>query len=167
MKRMLFLSTVVSTAVLFTSAPDSLAQIKTAPTNPPAASSGSWQNVKTNATQSWHDIKETLGASADYTFQKKDEFVAKAKTDLKALDAKIKELSKKTSSSTGDTKAAAQDKMKKLKVERAELAKKLKEAKAATADDWDKAKAGFTNGYAQVKQSVKDAWDWASDKMKN
>ena len=132
-----------------------------------ASASASFQNVKSNAAQTWQDIKETLGSTKDYSFAKKDEFVAKAKTDLSALDAKIKELSKKASGTSGETKTDAQDKLKKLKEDRAALGKKLKAAKDATADDWEKAKSGFADGYDQVKTSVKDAWQWVSDKVTN
>jgi len=152
-------------AIFAFGATNSFAQIKTVTNSLPAQSSSSWQNVKTNAAQSWYDIKQTLGASADYTFEKKDEFVAKAKTDLNALDAKIRELKKKNSSASGEGKSATQKDLDKLKQQRAVLAQKLKDARAATAENWDKAKAGFTNGYAQVKESVKDAWQRLADKV--
>ena len=136
-----------------------------AETNSPTPPKASFQGVKTNAAQSWQDIKETLGASRDYTFAKKDEFIAKAKADLKALDAKIKELRKKSSHTSGETKTNAQEKLKNLHSQRDALEEKLKEAKAAGAEDWDKAKAGVTNGLEEVKDSVKDAWQWMSDKV--
>jgi chromosome segregation ATPase len=121
--------------------------------------------VKSNASQSWQDIKQTLGSTKDYSFEKKDEFVAKAKTDLKALDAKIKDLSNKASNSNGESKTNTQTRLDKLREQRSALNKKLKEAKSATAENWEKAKTGFKNGYDDAKASVKDVWQWVTDKV--
>src|SRR5882672_6945557 len=70
-----------------------------------------WANTKKSTLEAWNDVKESVGSAADYAYDKKDEFVTKARADLDALDAKIKELSDKTVSASDSVKADAQAKL--------------------------------------------------------
>src|SRR5580692_4729219 len=51
-----------------------------------------WSNLKEGTTNAWTDIKDSMQATRDYTYDKKDTFVASASADLDALDRKIQEL---------------------------------------------------------------------------
>ena len=104
-----------------------------------------WANAKYAATNAWTNIKESLGATEDYTYDKKDEFVTGAQSDLNALDQKIQALS--SSADTG------------LHDKRAALDQKLTDVKKSTQDTWNDAKTAFENAYAEVKSSVKQDWD--------
>jgi len=68
-------------------------QTKTAATNDWAAvkqgATNAWANTKEATTNAWADIKDSMQTSKDYTYDKKDAFVADASADLNTLDQKI------------------------------------------------------------------------------
>jgi hypothetical protein len=116
--------------------------------------------VKTSTTQAWASVKNSMQSATDYTYDKKNEFVASAQTDLNALDKKIKNFSDKAANTTGSTKADAQAKLQNLREKRAVLNKKLDDVKKATAAGWNDAKTAFKNSYADTKNSLNEAWQW-------
>jgi hypothetical protein len=124
-----------------------------------------WSNVKEGATNAWADFKDSMQATKDYTYDKKDAFVAGAGADLDALDQKITELSDKAATASDSVKADAQTKLQDLRDKRAVLDKKLDNVKQATEADWNDAKAGFQNSYDDVKDSLKQDWQWLHDKL--
>lgn len=113
---------------------NALADVKAGTTN-------AWANTKDAATNAWSNIKESLGATENYTYDRKDEFVASAQADLNAVDRKISALSGNADTSLHDKRAA--------------LDQKLTDVKNATQDNWNDAKTAFINSYAAVKNSVK------------
>jgi flagellar motility protein MotE (MotC chaperone) len=121
--------------------------------------------VKTGTTQAWASVTESVQPTVDYTYDKKDAFVAKASADLDALDRQIKELSDKVATSSDSVKADAQTKLQDLRDKRAVLDKKLDAAKNATAADWNDVKTDFQNSYDDAKNSLKQAWQWLNDKL--
>ena len=106
-----------------------------------------WANTKYAATNAWTSIKESLGATEDYTYGKKDAFVTGAQADLNALDQKIQALA-------GNADASLHDK-------RAALDQKLTDVKNATQDNWNEAKTAFENSYNDVKPEV-DPKNWTT-----
>ena len=104
-----------------------------------------WAHTKYAATNAWTNIKESLGATEDYTYDKKDAFVTGAQADLTALDQKMQALSANADASLHDQRAA--------------LDQKLTDVKNATQDNWNDAKTAFENSYNDVKNSVKQDWD--------
>ena len=124
-----------------------------------------WANTKAATTNAWADIKDSFQSTKDYTYDKKDAFVASAKADLDALDQKLKELSDKTATASDSVKADAQTKLQDLRDKRAALDKKLDGVKNATEADWDDAKNGFNNAYEDLKNSLRQMWQWLSDKV--
>jgi hypothetical protein len=134
------------------------------------------QNAKEMATNAWRQTKEattnvlesmkgSVQAAADYTFDKKDAFTAKASSDLDALDQNMKELGDKAATGTDSVKADAQTKLQELRDKRAALQQKMDDVKNATAANWNDAKAGFQQAYDDTKSSVKAAWQWLNDKL--
>jgi len=129
------------------------------------ATTNAWSNVKEGTSNAWADIKDSAQATKDYTYDKKDAFVASASADLDALDQKIKELSDKAATASDSVKADAQTKLQDLRDKRAVLDKKLDGVKNATEADWNDTKTAFQNSYDDVKNSLKQAWQWLHDKL--
>jgi predicted small secreted protein len=117
-----------------------------------------WQKTKTATVAAWTDIKESLGSAGDYTYDKKDEFVSKANTDMAALDQKINDWSDQAAIGTEAMKTNAQAKLKALDAKRAELGQKLEAVKNSTETNWNEAKISFKNSYEDVKNSLKNMW---------
>ena len=139
-----------------------------------AASSDTWQNVKQGSTDTWQNIKDgsvvawenaraKFSDSMNDTYDQKDDFTAKAQSDLAALDQKIKEFSDQTAAAADNVKAGAQAKLQALRDQRSTLNQKLNDVKNSTADTWNDTKTAFKNSYDNVKSSVKDAWQWLKE----
>jgi|HubBroStandDraft_2_1064218.scaffolds.fasta_scaffold434572_1 hypothetical protein len=184
------LSIVVLTANCQPSSPSSQAGTSAGDTNAPTSSvKQQWQTVKSDITNTWQDVKQTttqvlaavktsttqawasvkisMQSATDYTYDKKDEFVASSQSDLDALDQRIKQFSDKAANATGSTKTDAQAKLHDLRTQRAALDKKLDDAKNATESGWNDAKTAFKNSYNDTKDSLKQAWQWLNDKLKS
>jgi len=123
------------------------------------------QNAREMATNVMESMKQSVQSAADYTFDKKDAFTAKAGSDLDALDQNIKELGDKAATGADSVKADAQAKLQDLRDKRVALQQKMDEVKNATATNWNEAKAGFQQSYDDVKASVKAVWQWLNDKL--
>jgi hypothetical protein len=124
-----------------------------------------WQKTKETTTNAWADIKDSLSTTKDYTYDRKDAFIASANADLDALDQKIKELSDKAATAGDSVKADAQTKLQDLRDKRTVLDQKLNTVKNATEADWNDAKTAFQNSYNDAKNSLKQAWQWLNDKL--
>jgi hypothetical protein len=124
-----------------------------------------WSNLKEGTTNAWADFKDSMQATKDYTYDKKDAFVASASADLNTLDQKIKELSDKAATASDSVKADAQVKLQELRDKRTVLDQKLDAVKNATEADWNDTKTAFQNSYDDVKSSLKQAWQWLNDKL--
>jgi DNA repair exonuclease SbcCD ATPase subunit len=124
-----------------------------------------WASVKEETTNVWADAKESVQSAANYTYDKRDGFVAKANADLNTLDQKIQELSDKAATASDSVKNEAQTKLQNLRDKRADLGKKLDAVKNASQADWNELKTGFQTSYDDAKTSLKQAWQWISDKL--
>jgi len=124
-----------------------------------------WANTKTAAMEAWVDIKEKTGSTGDYTYAKKDEFVTQATADVNALDQKIRELSDQAAKANESAKDDARTKLQDVHNKREALDQKLNNVKTATEADWNNAKAAFRNSDEEVQNSIKQTWQWLSDKV--
>ena len=124
-----------------------------------------WQKTKEATTNAWADTKESLQSAADYTYDKKDAFVAAASADLDVLDQKMKELSDKAANASDSVKNEAQTKLQDLRDKRTALGKKLDDVKNASQADWNELKVGFQTSYDDTKNSLKQTWQWLDDKL--
>ena len=124
-----------------------------------------WLKTKETTTNVLESVKESVQSAADYTFDKKDAFTAKASSDLDALDQNIKELGDKAATGADSIKADAQAKLQDLRDKRGVLQQKLDDVKNAPATNWNEAKASFQQSYDDMKTSVKAAWQWLNDKL--
>ncbi len=130
------------------------------------ATTNAMANVKEGATNAWASVKDSMQSTAVYTYDKKDAFVAAAGNELNTLDQKITELSDKAASASDSIKADAQTKLQELRDKRATLDKKLDAVKNATEANWNEVKGGFQTAYDDTKDSLKQAWQWLTDKLK-
>jgi hypothetical protein len=124
-----------------------------------------WADVKRGTTNAWSDFKESIQPASNYTYDKKNAFVSKARSDLDALDEKIKELSDKAATASESVKTNAQPKIQELRDKRAALDTNLVEVRASVETNWNEVKVGFKKSYDGTKASVKEAWQWLNDKM--
>jgi flagellar hook-basal body complex protein FliE len=137
---------------------DALAGVKDETTNV-------WAHTTEATVNAWTDIKDSMQTTRDYTYDRKDEFVASASADLDVLDRKIKELSDNVATASDSVKAGAQTKLQDLRDKRAALDKKLDAVKNSTEADWNDVKNGFDNSYDDLKNSLKQTWQSISDKV--
>ncbi len=128
-------------------------------------STNAWSNVKEGATNAWAGFKDSMQATKDYAYDNKDAFVAGASADLNTLDQKINEMADKSATASDSVKADAETRIQELRDERNSLGKKLDGVKNATEADWNDSKAGFQKSYGNVKDSLKQDWQWLHDKL--
>jgi hypothetical protein len=120
--------------------------------------------MKEGATNMWADIESSLSATTNYTYEKKDAFVAGATNDIAVLDLRIQALADQVATASDSVKADAQVKLQELRAKRAVLDQKLTDLKNSTEANWDDVKTGFQTSYDDTKSSVKTAWQWLKDK---
>jgi hypothetical protein len=113
------------------------------------------QSVKEVTKDAVENVKQAVQSGVDYTYTKKEEFVAQAQSDLYSLDQKMKEFSDKASAAAEPVKTDTQNKLQELKNKRTDLDRKLEDVKAATQENWNDAKATFQKAYDDVKDSLK------------
>jgi hypothetical protein len=129
------------------------------------AATNAWENTKEATTNAWVDLKDSLQATKDYTYDQKDSYVASASVDLDMLDRKIKDLSDKVATASDSVKGGAQTKLQELRGKRADLGQKFDSVKNSTEADWNDSKTAFQNSYDDVKNSLKQAWQWLDDSL--
>ena len=117
-----------------------------------------WQKTKDVTTNAWANVKESLQSAGDYTYDKKEAFLAGASADVDAMDQKIKDLSDKAANTTDSVKASVQAKLQDLNAKRAVLGQKLDDVKNSTAANWNDVKTGFKSSYDDAKDSLKQTW---------
>jgi predicted nucleic acid-binding Zn-ribbon protein len=141
-------------------------------TNPPTVSenaatmaTNAWQKTKEGTTNAWAEIKESLSSTADYGYDKKQEFLTAATNDLAVLDQRIQDLSDRAANAGDSVKADAQSKLQDLRAKRAALDQKMDDVRNSTETNWTDVKTAFRTSYDDVKSSVKTTWQWLKDKM--
>ncbi len=127
--------------------------------------SNAWAKTKEATTNAWENVKDSLSSAWDYSYDKKDTFVAAATNDMAALDVKLQQFSDKAAAASDSAKADAQAKLQELRAKSADLDQKLDAVKNSTEANWNEAKTGFQSAYEDTKTSVKQAWQWLKDKM--
>lgn len=93
---------------------------------------------------------ETIDATKEYTFEKKEEFTAAIRKELSEVDEKLKELQ-------GKANAKGEESLEKVKARRAELSKKLDEVSNATEGAWTEVKSGVSSALQDLKSAFQKA----------
>lgn len=109
--------------------------------------------------------KEAVQDMKDYSFAQKDEFVKTMQGQLTNLNQNLDQLSAKIDSASEAVKAEAKPKLQAVRDQFAKLNEQLTEAQAASESTWDSIKAGTKKAYDAVEQGVRDARQWASEKI--
>ncbi len=115
-------------------------------------------SVKEGTTNAWASLKESLQSVGDYTYDKKEAFVADATADVNAMDQKISDVSEKVANASASAKAGAQASLQDLNTKRAALGQKLDDVKNSTEANWNDVKTGFKSSYNDAKDSLKQTW---------
>ena len=84
---------------------------------------------------------------------------------LAEIDRELDQLAAKIEKSNAAAKAEVTPKLQALRAQVAKLNTHLDEAKNATESTWDDVKAGFKQGYGELKDGFYQARQWVSDKI--
>jgi chromosome segregation ATPase len=114
--------------------------------------------IKADTTQAAQDIK-------DYAYAQKTQFVAETQPRLDQLNRDLDQLSARIDKSTDAVKAEARPKLQALRDQVAALNKQLDQARNATESTWADVQARFKKSYADLKDGVRQARQWLSDKL--
>ena len=120
---------------------------------------------KTEMAQVQQEADDTLQAIKDYSIDKKDQVMAKAKDVLDKMDVKIDELEKQSSEQWQDMSEASREKsrqaLRELRKKRNDIAEWYGGMKHSSAAAWNDMKKGFIDSYHSLQQ----AFDKASEKF--
>jgi hypothetical protein len=86
-----------------------------------------------------------------------DAYLATVKDELKTVDDKIASLADKSRGMTDDAKAQADTALAASRRERAVLGEKYDALMKSSADAWDSARAGFSDAWSQMQDSLANA----------
>jgi cytochrome c556 len=101
----------------------------------------------------------------DYTYAQRAEFVTTMQGQLNAIQRDLDELEAKIERSSDAAKAEAQPRLKALRDQASRLNTHLDEARDATESTWDNVKAGFKEGYSDLKDGFTQVRQWVSEKI--
>jgi hypothetical protein len=120
---------------------------------------------KTEMAQVRQEADDTLQAIKDYSIDKKDQVMVKAKDVLDKMDVKIDELEKQSSEQWQDMSEASREKsrqaLRELRKKRNDIAEWYGGMKHSSASAWNDMKKGFIDSYHSLQQ----AFDKASEKF--
>ncbi|MDO8479166.1 MAG: coiled coil domain-containing protein [Candidatus Rokubacteria bacterium] len=102
-------------------------------------------------------MKEDSRQTADYTYEKKEEYQRALVTQKRELDVKIDELKAKAGRASDAVKAEFARDMEVLDRQKAVLAQKTEAVKASSASAWNDVKAGANSAMDSVKQTYEKA----------
>jgi adenine-specific DNA methylase len=109
--------------------------------------------------------KEAAEQMQDYSFEKKEEFIAAMHNQLDALNKGMDELSVKIGKSSEAVQAEAKPKLAVLHEQAIQLNKQLGEVANATASTWSVIKADAEKGYASLKDGLAQSRQAVADKI--
>jgi len=111
------------------------------------------------------ETKDVAQDLSDYTYAQKADFIAKMRTQLDQINRDLDQLAATVEKGNATAKAEARPKLQALRDQTAGLAKRLDDAKDAGESTWADVKAGFKNGYSELKDGFQQARQWLSDKI--
>ncbi|GDY14574.1 hypothetical protein LBMAG53_34520 [Planctomycetota bacterium] len=111
------------------------------------------------------DTSQASQELKDYSYAQRVEFVTQMQSRLDEINREIDEIAAKVEKSNDAIKAESKPKIQTLRDQADKLKKQLSVAKDATENTWEDVKAGFRKGYADFKEGITAARQWASDKI--
>jgi len=127
-------------------------------TDTPNATARRSGGVEQEATAAAQELK-------DYTYAQRTEFVASMQGQLDALQRDLDRLAAQVERASAAAKTEASPRLQTLRDKAAQLRTHLDAAKNATESTWDEVKAGFMQGYSELKDGFNQARQWVSDKI--
>ena len=115
--------------------------------------------------QAKQDAKVLQKDIKDYAYAEKAEFVASMQSELDGIQRELDQLEARLAKANDAVRAETKPKLQALRDQTAKLAAKLDEARNATESTWGDVKAGFKQGYAELKDGFQAARQWVSDKI--
>ena len=100
-----------------------------------------------------------------YSFAQKAEFTETMRRHLAGFADDLDQLSAQVDKSTGAIQAEARVKLAELRAQSAKLGGNLDGARDATESTWADVKAAFRTGQLELKENVRQARQWLSDKL--
>ena len=120
--------------------------------------SGQFDKVEADTRHSARDMR-------DYAYAKKEDCVAAMRARLADLNRDMDQLSAKIEKSSDQAKAEARPKLQALREQADKLNQELERAKNASQPAWDDIKATTRRTYDQLKEGVRQAREWLSEKI--
>jgi Na+/phosphate symporter len=116
---------------------------------------------KPGMTEVKHKVGDAMQAIKEYSIDKKDQALAKAKEALNKMDSKIDELEKRSHEKWQQMSEASREKteeeLRELRKKRNEIAEWYGGMKQSSAKSWDAVKKGFIDSYHSLEQSFDKA----------
>ncbi len=111
------------------------------------------------------DVKDAAQDMKDYAFAQKAEFLTNMQTELDGINRDLDQLAARIEKASDTTKAEAKPKLQALRDQMAKLNIQLDAARNATESTWGDVKAGFKQGYSDLKDGFNQARQWVSEKI--
>ena len=111
------------------------------------------------------ETKEAAQEMNDYAYAQRTEFVTAMRSQLDQINRDLDQLAARIETASETAKAEAKPKIQALRYQVAALTKQTDAAKDATESTWGDVKAGFKQGYADLKDGFQEARQWVSDKI--
>lgn len=134
------------------------------PSSEPPATEGR-QATARQLDQAKQETQAASQAMNDYAYTQKAEFVATMQTQLAEINRDLDQLAAKIEKADDAAKAEATPRLQALRAQVAKLNTHLDDAKNATESTWDEVKAGFKQGYSELKDGFNQARQWVSEKI--
>jgi predicted nucleic acid-binding Zn-ribbon protein len=100
-----------------------------------------------------------------YAYAQRAEFVATRQTQLAEINRELDQLEAKIENADAAAKAEARPRLEALREQVAQLNTHLGDARNATESTWDNVKAGFEQGYSELKDGFNQARQWVGEKI--
>ena len=123
------------------------------------------QSTERQLDQVQQEVNEATQAMNDYAYARKADYVATRQADLAEINRELDQLAARIENANDAAKAEATPRLQALRDQVAKLNTHLGEAKNATDSNWDEVKAGFNEGYNDLKDGLNQARQWASEKI--
>jgi phage host-nuclease inhibitor protein Gam len=115
--------------------------------------------------QAKQETEQAAQEMKDYSYAQKTEFVTTMQAELDGINRDLDQLAARVEKSSAAAKAEANPKLQALRDQTAKLAKSLEEARNANESTWNDVKAGFKQGYSDLKDGFNQARQWVSDQI--
>lgn len=103
------------------------------------------------------ETSEAVDAAGTYAGEKKDEFAARMKNNIDAIDREIAELKRESASKSAEVRETTKTKIQELQTKRDELNARYAEFEKSTGKAWTRMKAGMEKAWGDVRSAYNEA----------